>query len=190
MVTAFWYMACLCFLATYWTRRYRGSSNMCQKHRLAMFQKAVAMFYLHNLLHTDVPLQPPSSPPPCYPPISQCTAVYPAPHRSSTAAPCSPPPCSPFPCRSPCYPPISQCTPVYPTPHRQLNELIPSTHTPEWRHGLVGEQSFMSERIKRKYMYSILVQLSGQQIWNGQGQKCTRAIIKSWTCLFLIDILN
>ena len=28
----FWYMARLCFLATYWTRRYRGSSNMCQKH--------------------------------------------------------------------------------------------------------------------------------------------------------------
>ncbi len=31
MVTVIWYMARLCFLSTYWTRHYRGSSNMWQK---------------------------------------------------------------------------------------------------------------------------------------------------------------
>ena len=31
MVTAFWYMARLHFLSTYWARCYHGSSNMCQK---------------------------------------------------------------------------------------------------------------------------------------------------------------
>ncbi len=52
MVTAFWYMARLCFLPTYWTRRCHGSSNMCKKHRRAMYQKAVTMFYIHTKLRS------------------------------------------------------------------------------------------------------------------------------------------